>query len=142
MTEVGRPIMYYPQRNHTFLNSLIKNPLRKRYNKFATSTKDYRNFFIHNPGVDVFMEISTKWLFALKKEYVIQSKNWSNLQFMFNIDRSFFINPVEMVNNDLDLLLSYMNEIWDAIIKRMRIIYQHPNFIKINKHYYRNIKFN
>lgn len=141
MLECGKPIFYFPQRDHTYLSLIIQNPLKRTYNKFAKEIKDYRNYFIHNPGVDIFKEISTDRLFALKKEFVEISINWANIQFHFDTEKSYFEDPEEMITNDLSSLSKILNEIWDCFIERFNTIYSHQGFHSIFKNYNRELEF-
>lgn len=139
LIEKGKPIFYYPQNERTFLSLIIKNPIKREYNKFAKSIKDYRNFFIHNPGVDVFIDFSSNNLYAIKKEYVEYSKNWANLQIFFEIKKDYFEEPTLMIDKDIKKLYFTLNEIWKEIISRLEIIYVNKNFEKIFKGYNREL---
>jgi hypothetical protein len=141
LIEKGKPIFYYPQNDHTYLSLFLKNPIKREYNRFSRVIKDYRNFFIHNPGVDIFHEIPTGKLFTIKKENVDLSKNWANIQTLFNIDRSLFENPTNMIQNDLKVLLSILNDIWQFFDSRLDKIYNDKDFNRLFQGYKRVIEY-
>jgi len=126
--EKGKPIFFYPQNDHTYLSLIIRNPIKKNYNKFSRNIKDYRNFFIHNPGVDIFKEMPSGKLFTIKKEFVDKSKNWADLQFLFNLDKTYFEDPLNMIDNDLQSILYILNNIWSFLDLRLKKIYNHKKF--------------
>lgn len=129
MINEGKPISYYPQHDHNFLSIIVtKKSIRKKYQALLKQIKDYRNFFIHNPGVDVFMNNSSRKRYAIKKEMVKKSKNWATLRELYNIDKSLFIDPAEMVDHDLTNLLNEFNSIWNSISENLDLIYNHENF--------------
>ena len=140
LMDKGKPIFYFPQNDHTYLSLIVDNPIKRTYYKFAKALKDYRNYFIHNPGVDIFKELTTGELFAINKEYVDKSKNWANLQQIFDRDKSYFENPIGMINSDLMELLSILNIVWEKIDERLNIIYRHENFEYLFKGFKREIE--
>lgn len=139
LIEDGKPIYYYPQNDHTYLSLILKNPIKRKYNVFAKSIKDYRNYFIHNPGVDVLNVINTSNLFTIKKEFVDRTKNWANIQVLFDRDRDMFVNPLDMINQDLQELLLILDESWLFFIDRLEKVYEHQDFENLMIDYKREI---
>lgn len=138
MINEGKPILYYPQHDHNYLNIIVtEKPLKNEYLEIIKKLKDYRNFFTHNPGVDVFMDNNTGKRYAIKKEMVSKSKHWSTLRDLYDIDRSLFIDPEEMITYDLIDNLKALDKIWPSVIKNMDSIYHHESFPKIFKGYKR-----
>ncbi len=143
MINEGKPIFYYPQHDHNYLNVIVtEKSLKNEYLEIIKKLKDYRNFFTHNPGVDVFMDNNTGKRFAIRKEMVSKSKNWSTLRDLYDIDRSLFIDPEEMITYDLIDNLKALEKIWPSVIKNMDSIYHHENFPKIFKGYKRKMTTN
>jgi len=134
----GKPIFYYPQKNKMNLSLIIKNPTKREYFTFETRLKNYRNFFTHNPGVDVFKNTMNNSLFTIKKEFVEKNKNWSNLSLLYFEKNANFINPKEMVENDLISLLKILNKVWASILTEMETIFKHPDFNIIFRNYRRD----
>jgi hypothetical protein len=116
--------------------------LKNKYLELIKQLKDYRNFFIHNPGVDVFMNTSTGKRFAIKKEMVKKSRNWATLRSLYDRDQSLFIDPEEMITYDLINLITSLNSIWPSLSYNLELIYQHIDFPKIFKGYKRQLTFN
>ena len=136
----GKPILYYPQHDYNFLSIIVKNKLiKKSYLELIKQLKDYRNFFIHNPGIDVFMNTRTGKRYAIKKELVKSSRNWATLRDLFDLDESLFIYPEAMIKTDLLNLLKELNSIWPSIINNMELIYQNKDFSKLFKGFKRDI---
>ncbi len=131
----GIPVFYYPHKNKSFLNLLITKSRCKEYNQFVKIIKDYRNFFAHNPGVDVFRKGDV--LFALKKEHVKKAANWSDIRDHYANDPSLFTCPKEMINNDLDSLLKHLNEMWVILMEKTRELYDHEGFRSLFRGYKR-----
>jgi hypothetical protein len=143
MISEGKPIFYYPQHNHSFLSIIVRDKsLKNKYLELIKQLKDYRNFFIHNPGVDVFMDTSTGKRFAIKKEMVKKSRNWATLRSLYDQDQSLFIDPEEMITYDLINLITSLNSIWPSLTYNLELIYQHIDFPKIFKGYKRQLTFN
>jgi hypothetical protein len=134
----GRPIIYYPQHNDDFFNQIVPKSARKNYMSLKEDLKKYRNFFMHNPGVDIIQQGET--LFTIKKEYVRLGKNWSDLKFLIHTDITKFDNPIIVVENDLTQLLFILNgEVWEHISAAMKRIYKHKDFNLIFRDYQRII---
>ncbi len=140
MIQFGKPILYHPQNNYSFLKILItQKPIRKKYNKFVKGVRDYRNFFIHNPGVDIARNKSSQKLFAIKKEYVDICKHWSDFQKLVPKHPEYFEDPHIIIDNDFNLSLELLNKLWKSLINEMEKIYSHKDFPKIFKKYKRNM---
>lgn len=137
MIEQGKPILCYPHGDINYLSQIIQNPLKRNYNTFSKGIKDYRNFFIHNPGVDIFIDTRSKKLYTVKKEFVYKSKNWANLQLIFEYDKDQFVDPILIINSDIDQLLDLLNQIWEKMNLRMENIYNHSKFELFFKNYRR-----
>ena len=136
----GKPIFYYPQFDRTFINLVVKEKeLKNSYLEVVKELKDYRNFFIHNPGVDVFKDTVQDKLFAIKKSEVKRTKNWASLSYLYSLDSSLFIDPKNMVNDDLIKFTQSLNKIWPAVIDSLKIIYEHHDFQKIFKGFNRKV---
>ena len=129
MITSGKPIFYYPQHDHNFLKILIpKKSKRKKYSKFSVDIKNYRNFFIHNPGVDISMNYSTGELSAIKKKYIERCKLWSEFRLLVLTKQNYFDNPKLIAHNDFFKVLEILNNLWEFLVKEMEIIYSHENF--------------
>ena len=113
--------------------------LKNEFLETVKKLKDYRNFFTHNPGVDVFMDTNTGKRYTIKKEMVTKSKNWSTLRDLYDINRSLFIDPEEMITYDLIDNFKALEKIWPSVIKNMESIYNHESFPEIFKGYNRKI---
>lgn len=138
MVKFGKPILYYPQHDHNFLSLIVESKqVKSRYSQITKSIKDYRNFFIHNPGVDVFIDLKTHELYAIKKEMVNESANWASLRGLYNNQKNLFVNPQEMVNQDLVSLLKELNSIWSSVCNHLEEIYSHIDFNRLFKGYNR-----
>jgi len=132
MVSEGKPIFYYPQHNHDFLCLIIsEKSKRRKYLSLTKKIKDYRNFFIHNPGVDVFMDLHSKKHYAIRKEKVNKSRNWATLRELYNIDKSDFIDPSLMIADDLHYFLTELNSIWFDFDKKLELIYNDKGFGRI-----------
>ncbi len=134
----GKPIFHYPQQQKSFMKIIVKNKnLRKRYSKFVELVKKYRNFFIHNAGVDIVIIPSTGQQFALKKEFIQNPKyrHWSlikkSIEDKINMDH--FNDPLLISDSDFEKTLSFLNEFWKYFINELKAIYAHPDFAKISK---------
>ncbi len=138
MVKFGKPIFYYPQHDYNFISLIVENKqVTSNFSKLTKSIKDYRNFFTHNPGVDVFKDLATNELFAIKKEMVNESANWASLIEHYNNHKNHFINPKEMVTKDLILLLGELNNIWIFVCNHLEKIYIHKDFNQLFKGFQR-----
>lgn len=138
MITSGKPIFYYPQHNHNFLKILIpKKHKTKEYNQFSMDIKNYRNFFIHTPGVDISKNYITGKLSAIKKEYVERCKHWSEFRLLVLTKQNYFDNPKLIAQNDFFKVLEILNNLWEFSVKEMKIIYSHKNFQTIFTEYER-----
>jgi hypothetical protein len=117
MTEIGKPIFYYPQKDISYIKLLVPNPLRKKYNKFVTSIMDYRNYYIHTPGVDIIIYMGK--LHAIKKEYLPQYRHWSKIKDNLHRYPEHFDDPHQIIQNDLDNTLSLCDSVWSNLIDHM-----------------------
>jgi hypothetical protein len=134
----GRPILYYPQSDRSFIKLVVKyKEIRNSYLDIVKELKDYRNFFVHNPGVDVFKDTVYNKLYAIKKSEVKRTKNWASLSYLYSLDNSMFIDPSSMVNDDLTKFAQSLNSIWPSVNESLDLIYEHPDFPKLFKHFYR-----
>lgn len=139
MIQFGKPIFYYPQQDYNYL-SLITKPLERRsYNRFMMDIKDYRNFYAHNPGVDVILDTSSQKRYVLRKEYVTLAKNWATIRYLFRSKQEYFMQPETMISTDLNELIFHLNDLWIPIMKWMDRIYINPNFQKYFKDFQREI---
>jgi hypothetical protein len=139
MIQFGKPIFHYPQQDHNYLSILTNPSQRKDYNKYMTDVKDYRNFYAHNPGVDVILEIPSRKKYVLRKEHVILAKNWATVRYLFKSNRQYFIEPETMISADLNELIALLNELWNPIMKWMDKVYINPNFNRYFKDFQRDI---
>ena len=132
MIKNGKPILYYPQHDYNFLSLIITDKsTRRKYNDLVGSIKDYRNFFIHNPGVDILIDLRTGEEFAIRKEYVDKCKLWSSYGKLFREHPEYFINPRQMVSSDLEKTLITLNQIWRLFLNEMEKVYTHSDFSQI-----------
>lgn len=132
----GKPIFYHPQNDHTYLSKIVKNPLKRDYNKFIQIIKDYRNFFTHNPGVDVFCPDGREYL-VVKKEFFSISNSWADTLDNYMKNNDFFENPKEMIERDFEGLLKLLNRVWIELNVKLEKIYQVDEFDKLIKDYVR-----
>lgn len=130
LVERGKPIFYYPQREHNFLTILLPKQLRRRYNNFVINIMKYRNFYIHTPGVDVTVDLKTSKLYAIKKEHIDLYRHWSTIRKSIPINSSHFDDPVKIIKSDLYDSLSLLNEVWSHFMIHMEKISRQDKYIK------------
>lgn len=140
MLEWGIPIYYYPQYDLNFISILLPKQISKKYKIFERSIKDYRNFYIHTPGVDIIRRTTDQRLFAIKKEYLNQYRHWSNIQISFMKNHIHFENPQIIVEDDLIYTLKILNEVWTYFIEKMNTITNHPRYSEYSHNFVRNIR--
>ena len=113
-----RSIYYYPQSNRDFLKQIVKNKkFRKEYKEYITEIKKYRNFFTHNPSIDVVNNSGNRYV--ILRKYLSQYRTLTEIR---NGIRSFpehFIDPVRQLDNDLKDTLRVVNRLWDYLIEEM-----------------------
>ncbi len=133
-----KPMLYYPHSDINYLKILeVPNPLRRNYNSYVTSIKNYRNFYIHTPGVDIITSYGR--LRAIKNEHLNEYRLWSKIKKCLdqNPNHDHFSDPKEIVENDLNETLDHCNSIWEHLIKHMDEISKHPRYKEISSHYNR-----
>jgi hypothetical protein len=135
MISLGKPIFYYPHYDIDYLGLLIPDPLRKNYIKFITLIKNYRNFYIHTPGVDITIKYPARTLHAVKKEYVNEYRHWSKIQKHIIDYPERFDDPKTIVENDLKMTLEYCNFIWIHFIEHMDTITKHSDYNRIFRNF-------
>jgi hypothetical protein len=138
LTELGKPIFYYPQGNENFIRLLIQKPLLSHYNIFITNIRIYRNFYIHTPGVDIIRRLYDNKLFAIKKEYLQLYRHWSFIRTSFDKNIINFDDPKVIVENDLNETLRLLNSVWQSFIEIMDKIIIHHNYNKLTSNYIRD----
>ena len=137
MLKDGRTIVYYPQHGRDFLSILTNKETRTNYIKYRSSIKNYRNFYIHNPGVDIFIHIYSKKIYVVKKEKVSVAKRWSDLNRLFESHPEFFCHPIDSVQSDLLEMLKHINELSNVIINNLEVIFSNEKSINLIKNYKR-----
>ena len=139
MIAFGKPVVFMAQSNsNSFLKYIVTDKtLRRNYTENTQVLKNHRNFFAHNPGVDVFKDLNSNQLYTIRKEDVNKSRSWADLRRLYRKERRLFIDPQKMINNDLMLLSKELTSIWPFIIDAIQKIYDHPEFDKIFKNFAR-----
>lgn len=99
------------------------------------SLRKYRNFYTHNPGVDIIQKGTE--LYVINRHQVKESCSWSELRNMINKSQEKFINPIQQVNNDLKEVLSELRVLWRTYEGKMTEIESHKNFKNISNNYKR-----
>jgi len=127
--QMGRPIIHYPRPNIKYTSVVIAKNARKEYDKLISSLRKYRNFYTHNPGVDIIKKGNE--LFVINRDHVKESRSWSELRNMLQRSPQVFINPIIQVNNDLKEVLSSLRVLWKSFDAKMTEIENHKNFKKI-----------
>ena len=138
MIQFGKPIFHYPQQEHNFLSILTHPSQRKDYNRYMMDIKDYRNFYVHNPGVEVILEGATQKKFVLRKEYLNLARNRVSINKLFQSKKQYFIQPETMISADLNELVILLNDLWLPILKWMDRMYSNPDFSKYFKDFKRD----
>ena len=124
MIKHGIPLWYQIQTTNFLFEIIPKRcfKFRREYTDFVNMIKSYRNFYIHNPGVDIVI-INKGKLLALKKEHIkdFKYRYWSILKknILSQNKTDHFEDPVTIVNNDFEIALKYLNRIWNYFIKSM-----------------------
>lgn len=138
MKEKGKPIFYNPQHNHNFLSTIVSNrSTRKKYYILAQSLKNYRNYFIHNPGAEIARSLPNNIEIAIRKEYVNNCRHWSHHRRLCVDHPDYFSDPIKLITEDLNETLDVLNQVWNYFIKEMEVIYNHKNFNEIFKEFKR-----
>jgi hypothetical protein len=137
MIEFGKPIFYYPQHDQSYLALLTNKSERKSYLRYTEQIKQYRNFYIHNPGVDIFINIETKKRFVAKKDIIQKAKSWVDLRTLFETDRSYFMDPKEMIQDDLNSISHHLDLLWGPLTQTLEEIFTHEDFGEIMNGYSR-----
>jgi len=124
MIKYGRPIFYHPQYPINFISILItEKDFKTEYRNFEKSIRDYRNFYIHKPAMDIAINKETSQLFALKKEYINidEYRYWSYIRKSIEVQLNphHFDNPISIVEEDLNRCLSLLNVIYGYFLKEM-----------------------
>lgn len=95
------------------------------FSVFKNSIQPYRNVFIHNPAIDIFIVKGKKGQFVVKKDVI------KNCRFLNQLDKtkpSNLTNPVEMVNQDYSDCLQVISTTWYVLLKHIKEINNHPDF--------------
>lgn len=135
MVSHGKPIFYYPHRDRNFLTVLMPKRFGKQYNKFVTDIMNYRNFYIHNPGVDIIISFSDNKLHAIKKENLGLYRHWSDIRQAFPRKKEHFDSPQNIIENDLKKTLNLLNDLWTCFYGHMANIANHQKYSKLLHNY-------
>ena len=130
LIQKGKAIVYLPRPKAKFSSIIVTSNDRKQYDNLMESIRKYRNYYTHNPGVDI-MRRGTE-LYVIKRDEVRESRSWSKLKTMLDTSTENFINPIEQVNNDLGQLLLNLRTIWKSFDKTMIEIESHKSFKRIS----------
>ena len=134
----GRQVVYHLH-SIDFLKETISADLNADFKTFVKSLKDYRNFYTHNPGVDI-IQISQNQIYVVKRQKISEADSWSNLRLMLRESLDDFVNPKEQVTNDLEMFLNYLRKIWVEFDKKMNEIEQHKDFGQIFQGFKRKLE--
>ncbi|MFX0009057.1 MAG: hypothetical protein ACFE9R_01975 [Candidatus Hermodarchaeota archaeon] len=137
MVNLGKPIFYYPHRDRNFISVLLPKFLRKEYNKFVTNIMNYRNFYIHTPGVDIVITLPNNKQFAIKNEYLYQYRHWSHIRLSLSENPNHFDDPKIIVEKDLNGTLILLDQVWYHFIDIMDEISNHPKYAEFTFNYVR-----
>jgi len=137
--DTGRPFQL-PIRNPYLLKLMIQDTeLIRNYNKFSQSIREYRNIFIHNPSVDIFMvkEERTIKHFSPKKNKAKKYPLWNDMRTKYLFKKDDFINPKSLIEEDLLELLKLLNDIWKEYHKHMKEIFQQNDIASLLENFNR-----
>jgi hypothetical protein len=141
MIDYGKPIMYYPQHDNNYLAMLTTKRERNQYLHFTEEIKQFRNFYNHNPGVDIFINIQSQKRFVAKKDIILKARSWADLIILFERDKSLFMDPKEMIQNDLTSIANHIENLWGPITQKLDEIYGHKDFSGMMHGYVRDRKY-
>jgi hypothetical protein len=130
LIESGIPITIQFQPRKEYLSFLADGKSISKFNKFRYNIQQYRNFFIHNPAIDIF------WSKRLERESVVKNKSFRKYVFLNDIeklDSADFIDPRISVNEDYKKSLEVIEEVWDILLKSLNDITSHANFQEMSK---------
>ena len=126
LIQKGKTIVYLPRPKAKFSAIIVASKDRRPYDKLIESIRKYRNYYTHNPGVDIIRRDTE--LYVIKRDEVKESRSWTKLKSMLDTSMDKFINPIEQVNSDLKKLLSSLRTIWKSFDSSMIEIESHKGF--------------
>jgi len=125
---------------------LKKEPaLKRKYKSISGKIRQYRNIFVHNPRVDIFvythreipLEKTYHILLCPKKDTVEKYKLWSDMRLNYEKNKDDFANPISMIELDYREILSLLNNIYEYNIQEFKELFKTDMLKKYLVHYKR-----
>jgi hypothetical protein len=103
-----------PRRDSYFDILDAEEKYTKDYFSFRDSIQAYRNAYIHNPMIDVFMFDGKECVIDTKadKKKSIKINEYRYLSQLDKLDKKFFIHPQELIDRNFDYLLKGLDSLW------------------------------
>ncbi len=101
----------------------------KDYFKFRDSIQSYRNSYIHNPMIDVFVFNGNEYVIDTKggKNNSVKINDFRYLSQLDKLDRKYFIRPQELIDRNFKLLLKGIDSLWTLYSKEIKRINGNDN---------------
>ena len=133
LKQSGRPIIYFLQSQPDYFKDIVNNSkVRKRTDKFFREIKEYRNSFVHTALPDSLYlsdAFGQRIGFAIKKDCLGKYKVFTEIKHkMEQREIDDFIVQEHLIRNDLNMMQSILNEIWEHFISEMNKISRKSKF--------------
>lgn len=135
-------IYYYPQQNRDFLKVIVPcKEFRSSYKSFIDEIKTYRNYFTHNPSIDI-VGSTKNGLLVVKRGKISKYRTLTDIRTAINIDPDSFVKPSDLLKEDLIRTLRILNTLWGYLITKMDENKQHSKYNTLINGYVRYITSN
>lgn len=130
-------IYYYPQHNRDFLKEIISDTeFIETYKVFINDIKTYRNYFTHNPCIDIVG--STKYgILVVKREKIQEYRTLTDIRLAIRINPDNFSHPSNLLQEDLIKSLQILNRLYEFLIAKMYENKNHQDYNSLIHEYIR-----
>ncbi len=127
----GIPIDYIiqPERDIYFKTLDKEKKYTKEYFKFRNAVQSYRNAYIHNPMIDVFIHRGVECVIDTNanKSGMIKLNQYRYLSQLDDLDEKHFIHPQALIERNYRLLLNGLNSLWNLFSNELHVINSSDN---------------
>lgn len=122
--ENGGLIMKEIHSTNNYVSLLNKNKCFKSFHKFNERINPYRNVFVHNPSIDIFLR--GKAPYVVNSEYIKSTRTIQSIRRLSTEDLN---NPSDLMDQLFKQATKMLSDVWKIFYKEIESINTNPNFL-------------